>query len=84
MADLNRYLEKIEKEQTEVIKKDFWAEYQTEILELRKKASRNCETYEDVKIYQGEIKAYDRVLNLPTKLISNVRERKRAIEQSNR
>ena len=50
---------------------------------LRRKASKNLETYEDVKIEQGKIQAYDKVLGLPDKIISFVREKeqKRAIEQ---
>jgi len=79
VADLERYIEKIEKERDITIKGAFWAEYVAEILELRKKASKNCETYEDVKTDQGEIRAYDKVLRIPDKLISSVRERKRAI-----
>jgi len=75
VAELERYIEKIEKEQDAIVKKAFWAEYQKQIRELRKKASSNCEVYEDVKIDQGKIQAYDKVLNLPKKIISNIRDR---------
>ena len=82
MAELKRYLEKVEKERDITIKGAFWSEYISGILELRRKASRNCEIHEDVRGYQGEIKAYDKVFNLPDKLIAFVREKnkKRAIE----
>lgn len=75
MAELERYLEKVEKERDITIKGAFWSEFISGILELRRKASRNCETYDDVKIYQGEIKAYDKVFTLPDKLITFVREK---------
>ena len=78
MADLERYIDKVEKERDITVKGVFWAEFMAGILDLRKKASRNCETYDDVTKYQGEIQGYDRVLNLPDKLLSNVRDRKRA------
>ena len=82
MADLERYIEKVEKERDITIKGAFWSEFISGILELRRKASRNLETYEDVKIEQGKIQAYDKVLGLPDKLITFIREKneKRAIE----
>lgn len=75
MAELERYLEKIEKERDITVKGAFWSEYIAGILELRRKASKNLETYEDVKGEQGKIQAYDKVLGLPEKLISFVREK---------
>ena len=82
MAELERYLEKVEKERDITIKGAFWSEFISGILELRRKASRNLETYEDVKVEQGKIQAYDKVLGLPDKLITFIREKneKRAIE----
>ena len=76
MADLDVYLKKVKAERDSVLQTSFWAEYQKGILKLRKKASSNCETYDDVKGYQGEIQGYDRVLTLPDKLIPE--EEKRA------
>ena len=78
VANLERYLEKVEKERDITIKGVFWAEFMAGILELRRKASQNCEIRDDVKAYQGEIHAYDKVLNLPDKLMDFVREKKRA------
>jgi len=78
VADLERYIEKVEKERDITIKGAFWAEFIAGILDLRKKASKNLETYEDIKIEQGKIQAYDKVLGLPDKLITFVREKKRA------
>ena len=75
MADLERYIEKVEKERDITIKGAFWSEYISGILELRRKASRNLETYEDVKVEQGKIQAYDKVLGLPDKLIAFVKEK---------
>lgn len=75
MADLERYLEKVEKERDIAIKGAFWSEFISGILDLRRKASRNCEIREDVKEYQGEIKAYDKVFTLPDKLITFIREK---------
>lgn len=69
MANLGAYLKKVKNERDSVLQTSFWAEYQKAILKLRKKASRNCETYDDVAKYQGEIQGYDRVLTLPDKLI---------------
>ena len=78
MAELERYIEKVEKERDITVKGSFWAEYIAGILGLRDKASKNLETYEDIKIEQGKIQAYDKVLGLPDKLLSIVREKKRA------
>ena len=78
MADLERYIEKVEKERDIAIKGAFWSEYIAGILDLRKKASKNLETYEDIKIEQGKIQAYDKVLGLPERLIDFVREKERA------
>jgi hypothetical protein len=78
VADLERYIEKVEKERDITVKGVFWAEFMAGVAEYRKKASRNCEVHDDVKIYQGEVQAYDRILKLPDKLLSIVRERKRA------
>ena len=75
VADIERYIEKVEKERDITVKGVFWVEYQAQILDLRRKASRNCETYDDVKIYQGEIKAYDKVFNLPEKIVSIIEEK---------
>ncbi len=75
MAELERYLEKVEKERDITVKGAFWSEFVDGILELRRKASCNLETYEDIKIEQGKIQAYDKVLLLPDKLISFVREK---------
>ena len=75
MADLERYIEKVEKERDITVKSTFWAEFMAGISEYRKKASRNCEVHEDVTRYQGEIQAYDRILLLPDKLIAFVREK---------
>ncbi len=75
MSNFERYIEKVEKERDIAIKGAFWSEYNAGILELRRKASRNCEIREDVKEHQGEIKAYDKVLTLPDKIISFVREK---------
>ncbi len=78
MSNLERYIEKVEKERDITIKGVFWSEFMAGILELRRKASRNCEIREDVREHQGEIKAYDKVLLLPDKLIDFVKEKKRA------
>ena len=78
MADLERYIDKVEKERDITVKGVFWAEFMAGISEYRKKASRNCEVHEDVTKYQGEIQAYDRILKLPDKLLEMARERKRA------
>lgn len=75
MADLERYIEKVEKERDITIKGAFWSEYMAGILDLRRKASKNLETYEDVKVEQGKIQAYDKVLGLPDRLIAFVREK---------
>ena len=75
MADLERYIEKVEKERDITIKGAFWSEFIAGILDLRKKASKNLETYEDIKIEQGKIQAYDKVLGLPGRLITFVREK---------
>ena len=74
MAD--SYLKKVKNERDSIIQTAFWAEYQKGILKLRKKASRNCETYDDVAKYQGEIQGYDRVLTLPDKLIPEEEEKR--------
>ena len=76
MVDFERYIEKVEKERDIAVKGVFWAEFMNGILEYRKKASRNCETLDDIKIYQGEIQAYDRILRLPDKLVGIIREKK--------
>ncbi len=78
MSNLERYIEKVEKERDITVKGVFWSEFIAGILELRRKASRNCEIREDVKEHQGEIKAYDKVLTLPDKLIDFVKEKERA------
>ena len=81
MPELERYLEKVEKERDTIIKGAFWSEFIDGILELRRKASKKLETYEDVKAEQGKIQAYDKVLGLPAKVIAFVQEKnkKRAI-----
>jgi hypothetical protein len=78
VVDLERYIEKVEKERDITIKGVFWSEFIAGILALRKKASKNLETYEDPKLEQGKIQAYDKVLGLPDRLIDFVREEKRA------
>ena len=78
MADLERYIEKVEKERDITIKSVFWSEFIAGVLDLRRRASKNLETYEDIKIEQGKIQAYDKVLGLPDRLIDFVREKKRA------
>ena len=75
MANLERYIEKVEKERDITIKGVFWSEFMAGIEELRRKASRNCEIREDVKEYQGEIRAYDKIFCFPAKLIDFVREK---------
>jgi len=75
VADLERYIEKVEKERDITIKGAFWSEYMAGILDLRRKASKNLETYEDVRVEQGKIQAYDKVLGLPDRLIAFVREK---------
>jgi hypothetical protein len=69
VPDLSEYLKKVKNERDSIIQTTFWAEYEKGIKKLRKKASHNCETYDDVAKYQGEIQGYDRVLTLPDKLI---------------
>jgi len=76
VADINSYLQKIEKEYKEITDKAFWKEFLSAILDCRRKASKNCETYEDVKKWQGEIHGYDTVLGLPDKILTIVREKK--------
>jgi hypothetical protein len=71
----DRYLRKVEKERDITLKGAFWAEFIDGILALRRKASHNCETYDDVKVYQGEIRAYDKVFTLPDKLLTIVSEK---------
>ena len=75
MADLERYIEKLEKERDITVKGAFWSEYMAGILELRRKAGKNLEVYEDVKVEQGKIQAYDKVLSLPDKIIAFIREK---------
>jgi len=75
VADLGGYLKKIKNERTNILQTAFWSEFIDGILEYRRKASKNCEIHEDVRIYQGEIKAYDRVFTLPEKIISIVEEK---------
>ncbi len=64
-----RYLAKVRKERNEVLDTAFWAEYTKLIEDARKTASRRCETDEDTKKFQGECRAYDRVLGFPEKII---------------
>ncbi len=80
MVKLDSYLRKIESEYKELTAGVFWKEYMAAILNYRKKASRNCEVHEDVRIYQGEVQAYDRIFNLPKKLLTIVREKKQETE----
>jgi len=54
---------------------DFWREYITRIIEYRKTASRQCEIKEDVKEFQGEVKAYDMILALPQKIEKDLEEK---------
>lgn len=75
MAELERYIEKVEKERDITIKGAFWSEIIAGILELRRKAGKNLETYEDVKVEQGKIQAYDKVLGLPDRIIAFIREK---------
>ena len=76
MADSSKYFKKVKNERDNIIQTSFWIEYQKGILRLRKKASSNCETYDDVAKYQGEIQGYDRVLTLPDKLIPEEEEKR--------
>ena len=78
MVDLDGYIRKIEGEYKKLTAGVFWKEYIAAISDLRKKASHNCEVHDDVKVYQGEVHAYDRIFNIPDKLLSIVREKKRA------
>lgn len=64
-----RYIAKVRKERNEVLDTAFWAEFERLIEKARKNASRRCETDEDVKNFQGEVRAYDRVLDFPQKII---------------
>ena len=75
MADLEGYLRKIESEYKKLTASDFWKEYVAAMVELRRKASRNCEIHDDVKIYQGEVQSYDRIFKLPDKLLTIVSEK---------
>jgi hypothetical protein len=75
VADLERYIEKVEEERDITVKGAFWSELMAGILEYRRKASKNLETYEDIKIEQGKIQAYDKVLGLPDKIIAFIREK---------
>lgn len=76
MADLDGYLRKVEREYKELTKGTFWKEYIVAIENLRRKASRRCETEEDVRKWQGEIHGYNNVFSLPDKLISIVKEKR--------
>jgi len=64
-----RYIAKVRKERNEVLDTAFWAEYERLIKSARKNASRRCETDEKVESFQGECRAYDRVLSIPLKMI---------------
>ena len=75
MPNLDSYLRKIENEYKALTASTFWKEYITAISNLRKKASKKCETYDEVLKWQGEIIGYDKVLGVPDKLISIIREK---------
>ena len=75
MGKLDNYLQKIEGEYKKIASGVFWKEYTEAITELRKKASHNCENYDEVKEDQGKIKAYDKVLSLPDKILAIVTEK---------
>ena len=75
MADLSGYLKKIKNERTNTLQTAFWSEIIAGILELRRKAAKNLEVYEDPKLEQGKIQAYDKVLGLPDRLIAFIREK---------
>jgi len=80
VTKLENYLRKIEGEYKELTAGVFWKEYIEAIMDLRKKASHNCENYDEVKEDQGKIKAYDKVLGLPDKILALVieKDKKRA------
>ncbi|MEE9510459.1 MAG: hypothetical protein V3V81_08195 [Candidatus Bathyarchaeia archaeon] len=69
-----RYIAKVRKERSEVLQTSFWAEFVKLIGKARRSASRRCETDEDVKSYQGELRAYDRVLDFPIKIIERLEQ----------
>jgi hypothetical protein len=64
-----RYIAKVRKERGDVLGTAFWAEYEKLIKDARKGASRRCETDIEARLFQGEVKAYDKVLRFPLKII---------------
>ena len=63
MGKLDNYLQKLEGEYKKIASGVFWKEYIEAITELRKKASHNCENYDEVKEDKAQIKADDKVLS---------------------
>jgi len=51
---------------------DFWDEYISRVIELRRVASRQCEVMDETKKFQGEVKAYDSILALPEKIAKDL------------
>lgn len=70
-----RYLNKVSQEKEAVLKTAFWAECQKMMQKWRKSASRRCETDADVKVFQGEVRAYDKVFDLPDKVIEIIEKK---------
>jgi len=64
-----RYLNKVSQEKEGVLRTSFWAECQKIMQQWRKNASRRCETDADVRVFQGELRAYDKILELPDRVI---------------
>jgi len=78
VADLKGYIRQIEAEYKDLTNKSIWMEYQRFIKAIRKKAGRRCETEENVKSWQGEVRAYKDVLDIiqsPDRLISFIKEK---------
>ena len=69
-----RYIAKVRKERTEVLQTAFWAELMKLIQQARRSASRRCETDVDVRVSQGELRGYDKVLSFPLKVIDILEE----------
>jgi hypothetical protein len=64
-----RYIAKVRKERTEVLQTSFWKELVKLIEKARRSASRRCETDPDVRVSQGELRGYDKVLGFPLKIV---------------
>jgi len=69
------FLDKIEHELVKIGDTDFWKLYQKRLYEMRQQASRRCETDEIVIRHQERVKAIDEIMELPKKMVEEIKSK---------